>query len=564
VKPFDRKRDKQAAELMMQHPLKSSCNFSLGCHESSGLPLGVAVKMTRNTRGPQAKGNHHTKTLGKQRPHGVSSGATGQPVGDGSQKLLKHIHQQQSLVRPSGQPNQRVDNTTERLFYQIEHSSAHFFTGQQFKHEHNHAHHHHYHHHHHHYSTFKLPRFNQTETANAMVGLVRIILVILICVLLVKLHAIPNLVNLKSSSSLSVSGRQQQRGAKLRRRRNSARLFMVNNHLIEQDNDTSITSSNRETERISLEEEEQQEKQVQEDEQSSRRNIEHRNQTNLEKLINNFSILIRTNRILNSNMLPQRRFSQPVISMSTNLSGESINQEINSQQTQQSNMIERRRRFSDTNAIISSMRLPPGPMGLPFLGYLPFLGPEIHLTLTKLSQRFGPIYQIFLGGIRVVVLNDAALVRQAFKQTVFSGRPDTQLTRILQGYGIVNSDGALWKEQRAFLHSALRKLGAKSLMSGTNGLEAKIQVSSGVISASGLSVAQCSGTLELPDYVVVVPSCTSGRLFVQHSLTHYERLCLACAPILSPPCIQLSIQTSLAASPQTHTYTHTSTWTFLI
>lgn len=136
----------------------------------------------------------------------------------------------------------------------------------------------------------------------------------------------------------------------------------------------------------------------------------------------------------------------------------------------------RSRRHSDTPSL-ASLQLPPGPTGLPFLGYLPFLGNEIHLTLTDLSRRFGPIYQIFLGGIRVVVLNDASLVRHAFKQTVFSGRPDTQLTRILQGYGIVNSEGALWKEQRAFLHSALRKLGAKSLMSGANGLEAKIQVS---------------------------------------------------------------------------------------
>lgn len=136
----------------------------------------------------------------------------------------------------------------------------------------------------------------------------------------------------------------------------------------------------------------------------------------------------------------------------------------------------RERRHSEV-VQLSQLKVPPGPMGLPFLGYLPFVGKEIHLTLTSLSERFGPIYQIFLGNIRVVVLNEASLVRQAFKQPVFSGRPDTQLTRILQGYGIVNSEGALWKEQRAFLHSALRKLGAKSLMSGSNGLEAKIQVS---------------------------------------------------------------------------------------
>ncbi|KAG9510449.1 Cytochrome P450 18a1 [Fragariocoptes setiger] len=118
---------------------------------------------------------------------------------------------------------------------------------------------------------------------------------------------------------------------------------------------------------------------------------------------------------------------------------------------------------------------PPGPLGLPFVGFLPFVGQEFHVTLTTLSQKFGPVYQIHLGGIRVVVLNDAKLIREAFKQPVFSGRPDTQLTRILQGYGIVNSDGALWKEQRAFLHSIFRKLGAKSLIHGKNGLEAKIQ-----------------------------------------------------------------------------------------
>ena len=149
----------------------------------------------------------------------------------------------------------------------------------------------------------------------------------------------------------------------------------------------------------------------------------------------------------------------------------------------------------------ASRRLPPGPRGLPFLGFLPFLDKDFHLTLTRLSHRFGPVYQIFLGGKRVVVLSDASLVRQAFRQPVFSGRPDTELTRILQGYGrqtpslpaslacpssslrlntspagIVNSEGALWKEQRAFLHTVLRHLGAKSLMQGKNGLESKIKV----------------------------------------------------------------------------------------
>ena len=80
--------------------------------------------------------------------------------------------------------------------------------------------------------------------------------------------------------------------------------------------------------------------------------------------------------------------------------------------------------------------LPPGPFGIPLLGFLPFLGQDFHFTLTQLSQRFGPIYQIFLGSKRIVVISDTQIIRQAFRLQVFSGRPDTELTKILQGYGM--------------------------------------------------------------------------------------------------------------------------------
>lgn len=82
-----------------------------------------------------------------------------------------------------------------------------------------------------------------------------------------------------------------------------------------------------------------------------------------------------------------------------------------------------------------SLPLPPGPFGVPILGFLPFLGKDIHLTLTDLSTKYGPIYQIFLGSKRVVVINDAKIIKEAFRLPAFSGRPDTELTRILQGYG---------------------------------------------------------------------------------------------------------------------------------
>lgn len=36
--------------------------------------------------------------------------------------------------------------------------------------------------------------------------------------------------------------------------------------------------------------------------------------------------------------------------------------------------------------------LPKGPFGLPFVGYLPFLGPKPHLTIDNLRKKYGDIF----------------------------------------------------------------------------------------------------------------------------------------------------------------------------
>ncbi|KAL0326505.1 UNVERIFIED_CONTAM: cytochrome [Sesamum angustifolium] len=40
---------------------------------------------------------------------------------------------------------------------------------------------------------------------------------------------------------------------------------------------------------------------------------------------------------------------------------------------------------------------PPGPRGLPILGYLPFLHLNLHHQFTELAQKYGPIYKLQLG-----------------------------------------------------------------------------------------------------------------------------------------------------------------------
>ncbi|XP_029844575.2 cytochrome P450 18a1 [Ixodes scapularis] len=141
-------------------------------------------------------------------------------------------------------------------------------------------------------------------------------------------------------------------------------------------------------------------------------------------------------------------------------------------------------RHCSSEGVRSSSRCPPGPRGLPLVGFLPFLGKDFHRTLQTLAAVYGPVYQIFLGSKRVVVISDHKLVRRAFSQAAFSGRPDTELTKLLQGYGIVNSAGALWREQRAFLHRVFRDFVPRHGRPGSVALEQKMQVHIGEFLAS--------------------------------------------------------------------------------
>jgi len=49
---------------------------------------------------------------------------------------------------------------------------------------------------------------------------------------------------------------------------------------------------------------------------------------------------------------------------------------------------------------------PPGPRGIPILGYIPMIGKRAHEAAAKLSKTYGPIVGVRIGSSDVVVLND--------------------------------------------------------------------------------------------------------------------------------------------------------------
>ncbi|GIY18606.1 uncharacterized protein CDAR_11491 [Caerostris darwini] len=58
-------------------------------------------------------------------------------------------------------------------------------------------------------------------------------------------------------------------------------------------------------------------------------------------------------------------------------------------------------------------KTPPGPVGLPLLGYLPFLEPNPHLVLQRLAKDYGPIFSIRLGSQYLIILDDISFLQKA-------------------------------------------------------------------------------------------------------------------------------------------------------
>lgn len=104
-------------------------------------------------------------------------------------------------------------------------------------------------------------------------------------------------------------------------------------------------------------------------------------------------------------------------------------------------------------------RLPPGPWGVPLLGYIPFVRKPWHIAFKELSDQYGPIIRLRLGCKDVVVLNDLGSIREGLTNPDVLFRPDNTPFRFLGIKAIATLNGEPWKVNRRYSFHVLRNLG---------------------------------------------------------------------------------------------------------
>ena len=72
-------------------------------------------------------------------------------------------------------------------------------------------------------------------------------------------------------------------------------------------------------------------------------------------------------------------------------------------------------------------RLPPGPIGLPVLGYLPFIPNNYDSKFQQLFKKYGKIFCLRLGSADVVFVSDFDVLKKVSKLDHFNERPDLSI-----------------------------------------------------------------------------------------------------------------------------------------
>ncbi|XP_062995855.1 cytochrome P450 2G1-like [Elgaria multicarinata webbii] len=111
------------------------------------------------------------------------------------------------------------------------------------------------------------------------------------------------------------------------------------------------------------------------------------------------------------------------------------------------------------------LRLPPGPTPLPILGnFFQLDRKNVLKSLVKMSEVYGPVFTLYLGLRRVVVLCSYKVVKEALVDQAeeFSGRGQIpSFSKDFNQHGITFTNGERWKLMRKFSLIILRNFGMR-------------------------------------------------------------------------------------------------------
>ncbi|XP_077971871.1 cytochrome P450 2B19-like [Styela clava] len=135
---------------------------------------------------------------------------------------------------------------------------------------------------------------------------------------------------------------------------------------------------------------------------------------------------------------------------------------------------------------------PPGPRGLPIVGYIPFISKNPAKTFLKLKEKFGSVVSVQFGQEDWVILNDYDTISEAFVKQgqKFSGRPyNLYFDLITKGGGFLTLDyGSTWKALSQFGHATLKEMGMGKKSMETNVIEELKFLIESLTSSNGESI----------------------------------------------------------------------------
>ncbi|XP_064125626.1 cytochrome P450 2C19-like isoform X2 [Loxodonta africana] len=119
-------------------------------------------------------------------------------------------------------------------------------------------------------------------------------------------------------------------------------------------------------------------------------------------------------------------------------------------------------------------KLPPGPTPLPIIGNILQLDmKDISNSMSNFAKTYGPVFTLYLGMKPTVVLHGYEAIKEALidQGEEFSGRGHFAVAeRTNKEFGVVFSNGKIWKETRRFSLMTLRNFGM-----GKRSLENRVQ-----------------------------------------------------------------------------------------